>query len=77
MSTSATPLWSVLLLAPLVVFLSTVVGVYDRDRKSLRRATLDELPAILNVAGFYAVVVWLRSLCCSAAGSTTVRYSHS
>jgi exopolysaccharide biosynthesis polyprenyl glycosylphosphotransferase len=53
------PRWTVVLLGPLVVVLSKAIGLYDRDQFRLRKATIDELPSLLNLAVFYALAVWL------------------
>jgi exopolysaccharide biosynthesis polyprenyl glycosylphosphotransferase len=50
---------SVLAALPLVVVVSKMIGLYDRDEDLLRKTTLDELPAILHVATLYALLIWL------------------
>jgi exopolysaccharide biosynthesis polyprenyl glycosylphosphotransferase len=50
---------SALLIAPLVVFASKSIGLYDRDAHLLRKTTLDELPSILSFSMFFALAVWL------------------
>ena len=47
------------LLAPLVVLVSKAIGLYDRDQHLLRKTTIDEIPSILHLSVFYALVVWL------------------
>ena len=50
----------VLLMAgPLIVIMSKVIGIYDRDESLVRRSTLDEAPALFQVATLYALIVWL------------------
>ena len=50
----------VLLMAgPLIVIMSKVIGIYDRDVSLVRRSTLDEAPALFQVATLYALIVWL------------------
>jgi exopolysaccharide biosynthesis polyprenyl glycosylphosphotransferase len=48
-----------LLLAPFVVVLAKAIGLYDRDQNTLRKSTIDEWPAILNLSIFYALAAWL------------------
>lgn len=50
---------AVIVIAPFVVFASKVIGLYDRDQNTLRKTTMDELPSILNLSFFYALLVWL------------------
>jgi lipopolysaccharide/colanic/teichoic acid biosynthesis glycosyltransferase/GT2 family glycosyltransferase len=50
--------------APAVaVVMSKVMGLYDRDQLLLRKTTLDEAPALFQVATAYSLLVW-------AAGDT-------
>jgi exopolysaccharide biosynthesis polyprenyl glycosylphosphotransferase len=44
---------------PLVVLVSKVIGLYDRDEHLLGKATLDEAPALFQVATLYTLIVWL------------------
>jgi exopolysaccharide biosynthesis polyprenyl glycosylphosphotransferase len=44
---------------PVVVLVSKAAGLYDRDALLLRKATLDEAPALFRVATLYTFVVWL------------------
>ena len=48
-----------LLAVPLVVLVSKVSGLYERDENRLRKDTLDEMPALLQVATLYTFVIWL------------------
>ena len=48
-----------LLTLPLVPFVSKAVGLYDRDENLIRKTTLDEIPALFQVATLYAFVLWL------------------
>ncbi len=48
-----------LLVAPFIVLVSKVIGLYDRDQNTLRKSTVDEYPGILHLSVFYAVSVWL------------------
>jgi exopolysaccharide biosynthesis polyprenyl glycosylphosphotransferase len=47
------------LLAPFVLVLNKVIGLYDRDQHMLRKTTIDEAPLLINTAVFYALFVWL------------------
>jgi exopolysaccharide biosynthesis polyprenyl glycosylphosphotransferase len=44
---------------PLVVLVSKLIGLYDRDENLLRKTTLDEAPAIFQVATLYTLLIWL------------------
>ncbi len=44
---------------PLVVLVSKILGLYDRDEHLLHKTTLDEAPAIFQVATLYTLVLWL------------------
>jgi exopolysaccharide biosynthesis polyprenyl glycosylphosphotransferase len=44
---------------PVVVAVSKVVGLYDRDAMLVKRSTLDEAPALFGVATLYTFVIWL------------------
>ncbi|MEA2495175.1 MAG: hypothetical protein QOJ29_3086 [Thermoleophilaceae bacterium] len=48
-----------LLMLPLLVFVSKAMGLYDRDQHLLRKTTIDEVPAILQVSVLMALLVWL------------------
>jgi exopolysaccharide biosynthesis polyprenyl glycosylphosphotransferase len=45
--------------APLIVVLSKVLNVYDRDELLLRKTTLDEAPKLFQVATLMALLLWL------------------
>ena len=47
------------LVLPIVPFVSKAVGLYDRDENLLRKTTLDEVPALFQVATLYALLLWL------------------
>src|SRR4051812_25661497 len=47
------------LLLPVVVAVSKVVGLYDRDPQLLCKSTLDEAPALFQAATFFALVFWV------------------
>jgi exopolysaccharide biosynthesis polyprenyl glycosylphosphotransferase len=53
------PSFGVLAALPLVVLAAKVAGLYDRDEHLLRKATLDEAPALFQLATVYTLVVWL------------------
>jgi exopolysaccharide biosynthesis polyprenyl glycosylphosphotransferase len=54
---------------PLIVLFAKVSGCYDRDELVLRNSTLEELPALLGLAGAYALA-W--SLVTYAAGVPSI-----
>jgi exopolysaccharide biosynthesis polyprenyl glycosylphosphotransferase len=45
--------------APLIVALSKVIGLYDRDELLLRKTTLDEVPKLFQVATLMALLLFL------------------
>jgi len=50
---------ALLVALPLVVLVSKVVGLYDRDENLIRKTTLEEVPAIFQVATLYAFLMLL------------------
>ena len=44
---------------PIVVLISKVDGLYDRDDLMLRKTTLDEVPKLFRLATLFALVIWL------------------
>ena len=48
-----------LLALPLVIVVSKLTGLYDRDEHLLRKGTLDEIPALFSVATLYALLIFL------------------
>lgn len=48
-----------LLSLPLIVLASKVVGLYDRDEHLMRKTTLDEAPALFQVATLFTLLIWL------------------
>jgi exopolysaccharide biosynthesis polyprenyl glycosylphosphotransferase len=50
---------SVLLGLPLVVVASKIGGLYDRDELVVRKSTIDEAPALLELATLYTLAVWM------------------
>jgi exopolysaccharide biosynthesis polyprenyl glycosylphosphotransferase len=60
---------STLAALPLVVLVSKLIGLYDRDENLLRKTTLDEAPAIFQVATLYTLLIWFAdSLLIGQAG---------
>jgi exopolysaccharide biosynthesis polyprenyl glycosylphosphotransferase len=55
----AVPEPGALLLLPLMVGVGKVAGLYDRDENLLSKSTLDELPALFQVATVYSLIFWL------------------
>jgi exopolysaccharide biosynthesis polyprenyl glycosylphosphotransferase len=56
-----TPNWGVIAALPLVVAAAKVGGLYDRDEHLLRKTTLDEAPALFQVATVFTLVMWLAN----------------
>jgi exopolysaccharide biosynthesis polyprenyl glycosylphosphotransferase len=50
---------AVLIPIPIVVVASKIMGLYDRDQHLLRKTTLDEAPALFQLATLYALLLWL------------------
>jgi exopolysaccharide biosynthesis polyprenyl glycosylphosphotransferase len=48
-----------LLFIPLVIVVSKVSGLYDRDELLVHKTTLDEVPALFQFATLYTLLVWL------------------
>ena len=46
---------------PLVIVVSKVVGLYERDEHLLHKTTLDEAPALFQVSTLYTLLIWLGS----------------
>jgi exopolysaccharide biosynthesis polyprenyl glycosylphosphotransferase len=44
---------------PLIVVMSKLMGRYDWDDFLVRKSTLDEVPALFQLATLYALIVWL------------------
>jgi exopolysaccharide biosynthesis polyprenyl glycosylphosphotransferase len=55
----ALPKPGALLLLPLAIGVGKVAGLYDRDDNLLSKSTIDELPALFQVATIFALLVWL------------------
>lgn len=50
---------AVFVTVPLIVILSKVLGNYDREDLLVRKSTLDEAPALFQLATIFALTVWL------------------
>lgn len=44
---------------PIVVLISKLQGLYDRDDLLLRKTTLEEVPSLFGLATLYTLVIWL------------------
>src|SRR5829696_1603144 len=44
---------------PLIVLLSKMLGLYERDELVLNKSTLDEAPAVLQLSTLFVLFVWL------------------
>jgi exopolysaccharide biosynthesis polyprenyl glycosylphosphotransferase len=55
----ATPTLAVIGAVPVIVLISKLVGLYDRDEHVLHKSTLDEAPALLNLSIVFMMLVWL------------------
>jgi exopolysaccharide biosynthesis polyprenyl glycosylphosphotransferase len=54
------PSAALLLLAlPAIVVINKAAGLYDRDELVLHKTTLEEAPALLQIAGLFSLTVWL------------------
>ena len=53
------PLAVAALAVPLVVLLHKAVGLYERDELVLKKTTLDEAPALLQIGALHTLVLWL------------------
>jgi exopolysaccharide biosynthesis polyprenyl glycosylphosphotransferase len=49
----------VLIAGPIAILVSKVGGLYDRDELVLKKTTLDEAPALLQITGLFALIVFL------------------
>ena len=45
--------------APVAVLVNKIGGLYERDELVLRKTTLDEAPALLQISGLFALIVYL------------------
>jgi exopolysaccharide biosynthesis polyprenyl glycosylphosphotransferase len=46
---------------PLVLLMSKVLGLYDRDELVLRKSTLEEAPKLFQLATLFSLVLWIAS----------------
>ena len=53
--------WATLLAIPLVVAVSKMQGLYDRDELLIRKTTVDEAPQIFQLATLFTLTFWLCS----------------
>jgi exopolysaccharide biosynthesis polyprenyl glycosylphosphotransferase len=51
-----------LLALPLVLVVSKVTGLYDGDDVVIAKSTLDELPALFQLATLFTLIVWLTEM---------------
>jgi len=49
----------VLLAMPIVILVAKICRLYERDELVLKKTTLDEAPALLQIAGLFALIVFL------------------
>ena len=65
------PTWLLVLLAPAVVLLAKLQGLYDRDQLVIRKSTLRDLPQLLEVATVATLIVYFARdrLLSGSAGS--------
>jgi exopolysaccharide biosynthesis polyprenyl glycosylphosphotransferase len=63
-----------LLSLPLIVLASKIMGLYDRDELLMRKTTIDEVPALFELATVYTLVFWLldHELITGSLGKTQV-----
>src|SRR3954469_17796449 len=55
-------------LAPAIVLVNKIGGLYDRDALVLNKTTLDEAPGLLQITGLFTLLVWMIHAALSAAG---------
>jgi exopolysaccharide biosynthesis polyprenyl glycosylphosphotransferase len=48
-----------LFVAPLIVLVAKIQGLYDHDELVIHKSTLDELPRLVNLATLFALLAWL------------------
>src|SRR4051795_8990556 len=46
-------------LAPAIVLVNKIGGLYDRDELVLNKTTLDEAPMVLQISGLFTLLVWM------------------
>jgi exopolysaccharide biosynthesis polyprenyl glycosylphosphotransferase len=57
---------------PVLIIVAKVMGLYDRDAALLRRSTLDEVPALFQLATLTTLVVWLAGSAVVSGGLDAV-----
>src|SRR3954467_3975382 len=55
-------------LAPAIVLVNKIAGLYDRDELVLNKTPLDEAPGLLQITGLFTLLVWMSHAAVSAAG---------
>jgi len=50
--------WTSVAVLPLVVLISKLLGLYDRDDLVFHKSTLDEAPSLFHVASLFAILLW-------------------
>jgi exopolysaccharide biosynthesis polyprenyl glycosylphosphotransferase len=48
-----------LIVVPLIILVAKVQGLYEHDALVIHKSTLDEFPALLNLATLFALLTWL------------------
>ena len=51
-------LWTFIAM-PLMVIVNKIAGLYERDEIVLKKTTLDEAPALIQITGLFSLLVWL------------------
>lgn len=51
--------WRAIVIAPVLILVAKVIGLYDHDNLVLRKPTLDEAPVLFEMATLYALAIWL------------------
>ena len=60
----------ILLAAPIAVLVNKIGGLYERDELVLKKTTLDEAPALAQISGLFALIVFLGQNVFVHAGMT-------
>src|SRR3954453_6275919 len=55
-------------LAPLIVLVNKIAGLYERDELVLNKTTLDETPSLLQITGLFTLLVWMTHAALSEQG---------
>ena len=56
-STGSVP--AALIAVPMLIAMNKVAGLYDRDELVINKSTLDEAPALVQIAGLFALLFWI------------------